>query len=904
MTVLKCKMCGGTLEVQEGKTVCECEYCGSKQTVPGTDDEKRLKLYERANRLRFECEFDKAAGVYEAIVADYQEEAEAYWGLVLCKYGIEYVDDPGSHKKIPTCHRSSFDSVMDDANFELVMENSDTLARGLYREEAKRIEEIRKGIIQVSSTEEPYDIFICYKETAEDGQRTIDSVIAQNVYEELAERGYRVFFSRITLEDKLGQEYEPYIFAALNSAKVMLVFGTSYEYYNAVWVKNEWSRYLQLITAGQKKILIPCYKDIDAYDMPKEFKHLQAQDMGKVGAVQDLIRGVDKIMGKEKIALIYKDSVKGASNNEQLIKRGTLALEDGEWERSDAFFEEALNQDAENAEAYLGKWLSKIKQSRMNDLVDYYVKKYIQVNPEKKEACSEDSEHVETVVKQYEIRGYLSEIEIRDLYKYDRTYLSLCKNRNSQKAAALKDINSEKLYQRAKQYAKNETALKLEEAISSITRILDGYIQDAVKEDEANVARIKNEYVEFIKETDEKVCGLYDAAVEKRTLDYRRTVEALNNANDLIAFEAVKKELLDFNGYAESKELLQKCDTEIARIKKDIKQKEEADRQERERKIEQERIIERKRRKKRRISISIIALIMAAGISIAIVVINVIIPNTKLKQAVERIKSGDVERAKEILVDIDESKRYSKALSLAEEKEYEAAYYILQDLTYQDSKDRLNDIKPFYNQIQISKARVGSYVIFGNYEQDNNIENGKEELEWLVLERRDDRVLLVSRFAIDRQEYAKWGSFTWDISSLREWLNSSFINTAFSNAEQSMIPKVMVQADKNLFYDTYPGENTSDQVYLLSMAEVDQYFPSNEEKKCVLTDYAKAQGGNPSRNETVDGRNTCIWWLRTPGETNVNVSCVYYDGSFEKRGFGVDFEKICVRPVIWVEFEH
>ncbi len=87
MAVLKCKMCGEDLAFEAGTTICECEYCGSKQTIPSTDDEKRLKLYERANRLRFDCEFDKAAGVYESIVAEYQEEAEAYWGLVLCKYG-------------------------------------------------------------------------------------------------------------------------------------------------------------------------------------------------------------------------------------------------------------------------------------------------------------------------------------------------------------------------------------------------------------------------------------------------------------------------------------------------------------------------------------------------------------------------------------------------------------------------------------------------------------------------------------------------------------------------------------------------------------------------------------------------------------------------------------------------
>ena len=278
MAVFKCKMCGGNLDVVEGMTVCECEYCGSVQTVPQLDDEKKFNLFSRANRLRFACEFDKASGVYETIITDYPEEAEAYWGLLLCKYGIEYVDDPGTGKKVPTCHRSSFDSIMEDQDFEMVMECSDPASRAVYREEAKAIEALRIAINEVSSKEAPYDIFICYKETDDSGNRTIDSVIAQDVYHALVEKGYKVFFSRISLEDKLGQEYEPYIFAALNSAKIMLAFGTDYEYYNAVWVKNEWSRFLSLIEKGKKKTLIPCYKGIDAYDMPKEFARLQAQE--------------------------------------------------------------------------------------------------------------------------------------------------------------------------------------------------------------------------------------------------------------------------------------------------------------------------------------------------------------------------------------------------------------------------------------------------------------------------------------------------------------------------------------------------------------------------------------------------------------------------------------------------
>lgn len=298
MNVLKCKMCGGLLNVMDGKTVCECEYCGTQQTVPVLNDEKKLSLFTRANRLRATCEFDKAAGVYETIVSEYPEEAEAYWGLVLCKFGIEYVDDPATGKKIPTCHRSSYESIMDDGDFEQTLENADPVARKVYREEAKVIDGIQKSILEISAKEDPYDVFICYKETDEEGNRTVDSVIAQDVYDMLTANKYRVFFARISLEDNLGTAYEPYIFAALNSARIMLAFGTSYDYYNAVWVKNEWSRFLSMMNKDKKKVLIPCYKNIDAYDVPKEFKHLQAQDMGKVGAMQDLLRGIMKILPK------------------------------------------------------------------------------------------------------------------------------------------------------------------------------------------------------------------------------------------------------------------------------------------------------------------------------------------------------------------------------------------------------------------------------------------------------------------------------------------------------------------------------------------------------------------------------------------------------------------------------
>ncbi|MBQ8146701.1 MAG: leucine-rich repeat protein [Clostridia bacterium] len=369
MAVLKCKMCGGELSIEEGSTICICDYCGTKQTVPNLNNEKKRKQFDRANRLRMLCEFDKAYSVYETIADEFPEEAEAYWGLVLCKYGIEYVDDPKTESKIPTCHRSSFDSVFADENYELTIENADIEAKTVYREEAKTIEELRKSIIEISSKEEPYDIFICYKETDEKGERTIDSVIAQDVYDALTNRGYKVFFSRITLEEKLGRAYEPYIFSALHSAKVMLVFGTSYDYFNAVWVKNEWSRFLKLMEQDSTRALIPCFKGIDAYDMPREFAKLQAQDMGKVGAKQDLVRGIGKIIVKKEEGFTNQPST--AMHNtyvDPLIDRANGFLKVGEFAKAKEFFEKALGFEPNNESAHLGLLLVEGRASTLEEL--------------------------------------------------------------------------------------------------------------------------------------------------------------------------------------------------------------------------------------------------------------------------------------------------------------------------------------------------------------------------------------------------------------------------------------------------------------------------------------------------------------------------------------------------------
>lgn len=415
MAILKCKMCGGNLSVTEGMKIVECDFCGTTQTVPNADDEKKTNLFNRANRLRIASEFDRAAGIYESIIAEFPTEAEAYWGLCLCKYGIEYVDDPKAAEKIPTCHRTSFESIFNDSNYNQAISYSDSVAKGVYESEAKAIDALQKDILSIVNKEKPFDVFICYKETDELGNRTVDSVLAQDIYDHLTDRGFKVFFARITLEDKLGQEYEPYIFAALNSAKVMLAIGTDSEYYNAVWVKNEWSRYLSLMHNDRSKTLVPCYRDVDPYDMPPEFKNLQGQDMGKLGFIQDLTRGITKIIrGSAEKPTVTTSAPTGA-----LTKRGYFFLEDGDFKSADEYFDKALDENPEDSKAYAGKVLASLHMKDVAELDDSFVKLYEDKNFERaiKFSSGADKAQLENIKENADRKWFINCFAV-DLTKY------------------------------------------------------------------------------------------------------------------------------------------------------------------------------------------------------------------------------------------------------------------------------------------------------------------------------------------------------------------------------------------------------------------------------------------------------------------------------------------------------
>lgn len=360
MAIFKCKMCGGDLNVTDGASVCTCAYCGTKQTLPKLGDEKRVAMFERANYFWRNNEFDKAMGIYEMVLATDDTDAEAYWSIVLCRYGIEYVEDPKSHKRVPTVNRFQTKSILRDEDYLNAIRCANGYQRDIFETEAAQIDTIQKNISTISKEEKPYDVFICYKETDGTGARTHDSVYAQKIYDALSHEGLRVFFSRITLEDKIGTAYEPYIYAALHSAKVMLVVSLSAENMNAPWVKNEWDRYLSIAKQDSSKALIPCYKDMSPYDMPEEFTYLQAQDMGKIGFLQDLVRGVKKVLAASAPALQTQErAVQTAGEKAKpLLERAYIFLEDGNWKKANQYAEKVLDLEPKNTDAYLCKFLA------------------------------------------------------------------------------------------------------------------------------------------------------------------------------------------------------------------------------------------------------------------------------------------------------------------------------------------------------------------------------------------------------------------------------------------------------------------------------------------------------------------------------------------------------------------
>lgn len=538
MGALKCKMCGSNLEIEDSITVCKCEKCGTSQTVPDIEDDKELKLFERAGRLRFNCDFDKAAGIYNTITDSYPEEAEGYWGLVLCKYGIEYADN-ASGKKVPVCHRISYDSVMDDEDFELVMENSDSESRAIFREEAKIIEENRKKYIQIAESEQPYDIYISYRAKDDNGDKTAVSEIAGHLYNKLTSAGYRVFLSEAALKGKKRSECEPYIYSALNSANVMLALGTSYDDYNDVWVKNEWNRYLEIAEKNKNKCLIPCYKDVDEYDIPKEFAGLKVCQLGNDDTFNNIMAEIANVVKPESVNQPAPEKAEPAEeieleeieiiepvNINKLLDEGFSAISDKNWKKANKLFFQVLDEEPDNSKAYWGQLLVQQECTNAREMADNL---YLQVigNTSDNTYELEIRDRRQEIKDKYPVANLFSEEEYANLFDVHFNYQSGVENTKSAIAANNEHyiLSDNELFKRAKQNADAEVAAGIEEFVANVNRHLDEILKNVTEQEQQEIEAARQQetaYFSKLEDAFKKADDMANANLSNSEAEYQK----------------------------------------------------------------------------------------------------------------------------------------------------------------------------------------------------------------------------------------------------------------------------------------------------------------------------------------------------------------------------------------------
>jgi formylglycine-generating enzyme required for sulfatase activity len=204
---------------------------------------------------------------------------------------------------------------------------------------------------------------------------------------------------------------------------------------------------------------------------------------------------------------------------------------------------------------------------------------------------------------------------------------------------------------------------------------------------------------------------------------------------------------------------------------------------------------------------------------------------------------------------------------------------------------------PTETAAQIDAMNPGDLLIFGRYEQDNDLSNGKEKLSWIILEvdRGGNRVLVISEKNLDAVPYhSQWTQITWEDSDIRNFLNTNFMDAAFTPAEQSMIQEISVVHYDHPTEGTPGGNTTQDKIFLLSFYELYTYLPDNQARRAENTPYARARGAT-------DEGGYGWWWLRSPGANSQLAARVAPDGTLNEGGILVTFIENNIRPVMWID---
>ena len=310
--VLNCESCGGALEYSPDGLSAVCPYCGNKYNFRGAKSEALTLALNRANAMRAACDFDGAMREYTLITERNPGDAEAWWGLVLSKYGIEYVRDPRSGLRFPTCRRTINKSILSDESYLNAIKYAAPAQAEQYKSRAADIERL---------------------------QSAIKARLAQE------------------------EDYEPIIYKALYSCKFFILIAACAENINTPWVKNEWSRFRD--RAEEEGLYGACcavFCDISPSDLPPFLRSRQGVNLAKYpagGYEIELADNIESLLSRSSFRTAVKTGAKAQNiSGTALLTRAWQDLADEMYESANTKFLQALEADPYCGEAWWGCFLA------------------------------------------------------------------------------------------------------------------------------------------------------------------------------------------------------------------------------------------------------------------------------------------------------------------------------------------------------------------------------------------------------------------------------------------------------------------------------------------------------------------------------------------------------------------
>ena len=369
-----CKTCGadlGELLAKAASGVVKCPYCDSVWTVSKKQTSVEAIQFIAIGEHELDvCKFDEAFSAFKKAAEISPEEPEAFWGMALAEFKVQYLKDIVNNRMQPICHEISEKSFNRNKNYLAALSLATAEQKAVYKAKAEEIDEINDEFYRLKDSGLDYDSFICVKVTDENGSRTKDYERAFDIYYYLKEKGYTPFFSEIVLKGQTGADYEAHILYALATSETMLVVCENEDYLKTDWVKNEYTRFLAMIADEQKdnNTIAFVFNSKPIEKLPGAHGKLQGIDYSKPTAMASIQRFVEDHTpeARKKRAIFKKNALQ--ITEDSLFDRIDIEIEDGEWEAALKICEDVLNANAKCGRAYLYKLLIDYRFADINQL--------------------------------------------------------------------------------------------------------------------------------------------------------------------------------------------------------------------------------------------------------------------------------------------------------------------------------------------------------------------------------------------------------------------------------------------------------------------------------------------------------------------------------------------------------